>query len=129
MATLALFIALGGTSYAVIRVGSDDVIDNSLRSRDIRNGGVLSRDLRDRTIGDVMYVAGRLGSRVVKESALGMVPRACSADRVGGASALDLRLSAQPTPSARPGFASRPPGGDRTASSRPSTSAVKQAGS
>ncbi len=37
VATLALFVALGGTSYAVLHVGSDDVVDNSLRSRDIRN--------------------------------------------------------------------------------------------
>jgi hypothetical protein len=90
MATLALFIALGGTSYAVSRVGSDDVVDNSLRSRDIRNGGVLSRDLRDRTIRGRDVRTGTLGSRVVKESALGTVPRAFNADRVGGASALDL---------------------------------------
>ena len=36
-ATAALFIALGGTSYAVIHVDSRDVVDNSLRSTDLRN--------------------------------------------------------------------------------------------
>jgi len=92
MATLALFIALGGTSYAISRVGSDDVVDNSLRSRDIRNGGVLSRDLRDRTIHGRDVRSGTLGARVVKESALGTVPQAANADRVGGASAQDLRV-------------------------------------
>ena len=92
MATLALFIALGGTSYAVMRVGSDDVIDNSLRSRDIRNGGVLSRDLRDRTIRGRDVRDGTLGSRVVKESALDTVPRAANAERIGGVSAQALRV-------------------------------------
>ena len=92
IATLALFIALGGTSYAVLEIGSGDVVDNSLRSRDIRNGGVLSRDLRDRTIRGRDVRSGTLGSRVVKESALGTVPRAANADRVGGSSAQDLRI-------------------------------------
>jgi hypothetical protein len=49
-ATAALFIALGGTSYAVIRVDSRDVVDNSLRSTDLRNNSVRSRDVRDRTL-------------------------------------------------------------------------------
>lgn len=89
-ATLALFVALGGTSYAVRHFGSADVIDNSLQSRDIRNGGLLSRDLRDRTIRARDVRRDSLGSRVVKENALGTVPRAANADRVGGASALDL---------------------------------------
>ena len=39
-ATLALFIALGGTSYAVIRVDSGDVVDNTLRSADLRDNSV-----------------------------------------------------------------------------------------
>ena len=50
VATLALFIALGGTSYAVLRVGTDDVVDNSLRSRDIRDNTVRGRDIRDRSL-------------------------------------------------------------------------------
>ena len=49
-ATAALFIALGGTSYAVIRVDSGDVVDNSLRSADLRNNTVRGRDIRDRTL-------------------------------------------------------------------------------
>jgi hypothetical protein len=40
VATLALFVALGGTSYAVLQVGSNAVVDNSLRSRDIPNNTV-----------------------------------------------------------------------------------------
>jgi hypothetical protein len=92
VATVALFVALGGTSYAVLHVSSDDVIDNSLRSRDIQNDSLLSRDIRDRTIRARDVRREALGSRAIKESALGTVPRASEADRVGGASAQDLRL-------------------------------------
>jgi hypothetical protein len=92
VATLALFVALGGTSYAVLQVGSDDVVDNSLRSKDVRNNTLRSRDLHDRTIQARDVRRDSLGSGVVKESALGTVPKATDSERVGGATAQDLRL-------------------------------------
>jgi hypothetical protein len=91
-ATLALFLALGGTSYAVLRVSSDDVVNNSLRSADIRNETLRSRDVRDRGLHARDLRRNSLGSGVVKESALGTVPRATESDRVGGATAQDLRI-------------------------------------
>lgn len=42
---LALFVALGGTAYAVATVGSDDIIDGSVRSIDLRNNDVRSGDV------------------------------------------------------------------------------------
>jgi hypothetical protein len=84
VATLALFVALGGTSYAVLHIGSDDVVDNSLRSRDIRNNTLRSRDIHERTLRARDIGRDSLGSGVVKESALGRVPRAADAKRLGG---------------------------------------------
>ena len=92
VATIALFIALGGTSYAVLRIGSDDVIDNSLRSRDIRNNALRSRDVRDRNLTARDLRRESLGSSVIKESALGVVPSASDAERLGGATAQDLQV-------------------------------------
>jgi len=91
-ATAALFVALGGTSYAVIRIDSGDVVNNSLRSKDIRNNSLRSRDLRDGTLRARDLRRDSLGGAVVKESALGQVPRAADAARVGGATAQDLRV-------------------------------------
>jgi hypothetical protein len=67
MATLAVFIALGGSSYAAL----------NLTGRDIRDGSLSSRDLKRNTLG---------GTRI-KESQLGKVRRARNADRLGGSSA------------------------------------------
>src|SRR5688572_9677082 len=92
VATLALFVALGGTSYAVLRVGSAEVVDNSLRSRDIRNDTLRGRDLRDGTLRARDMGRNSLGSGVIKESALGAVPRARDAERLGGLNAEDLKL-------------------------------------
>ena len=74
IATLALFVALGGTSYAVIHVSSDDVTDNSLRSVDIRNNTIRSRDVTDHTLRARDVRRNGLGSGAIKESALAHRP-------------------------------------------------------
>jgi hypothetical protein len=81
-ATVALFIALGGTSYAVLRIDSRDVVDNSLRSKDVRNQTLRGQDVRRNGI----------GGGAVKERALGVVPHAASADSLGGRTANELRV-------------------------------------
>jgi hypothetical protein len=55
-ATLALFVALGGTSYAVAQlprnsVGTAQIKKSAVRSSDLRRGAVTSRAIRDRTVG------------------------------------------------------------------------------
>ncbi len=67
MATLAVFIALGGSSYAALSVTGRDVKDRSL----------TYRDLKRNTLG---------GSRI-KESRLAPVPRAWNAARLSGLTA------------------------------------------
>ena len=70
MATLAVFIALGGTSYATLRITGRDIKDSSLTGRDLQRNSV--------------------GGRPIKESRLGTVPRARNADRVNGLTAARL---------------------------------------
>ena len=45
VALIALFVAVGGTAWAVQKFGSKAIIDNSIKSRDIQNGGVDTKDL------------------------------------------------------------------------------------
>lgn len=49
-ASLALFIALGGTSYAVTKVTSRDVQNNSLTSSDIKNSSLTGGDIKNRSL-------------------------------------------------------------------------------
>ena len=72
VATLALFIALGGSSYAVSKISGSQ----------IRNASIAGKKLKRNTLG---------GARI-KESRLGTVPRARNAGRVGGLSAQQLLL-------------------------------------
>lgn len=82
MATIAVFIALGGSSYAALRIDSGDIANNSVRSADVRNRTLSDRDVR----------RNGLTGRSIRESRLGRVPRAREADRLGGLSAADLLL-------------------------------------
>jgi hypothetical protein len=70
MGTLAVFIALGGSSYAAL----------AITGRDVRDGSLTQRDLKHNTLG---------GTRI-KESRLGKVRRAQNADRLNGISAARL---------------------------------------
>jgi hypothetical protein len=70
MGTLAVFIALGGSSYAALTV----------TGRNVKNGSLTFRDLRRETLG---------GSRIT-ESRLGTVRRARNADRLNGVTAEQL---------------------------------------
>jgi hypothetical protein len=92
IATAALFIALGGTSYAVLRVDSREVVNNSLQSVDVRNDSLRSRDIRNRTLRARDLGLDALGGGVVKESALGQVPHAADAGRIGGLTVQELRV-------------------------------------
>jgi hypothetical protein len=51
VAYAALAVALGGSAYAVDRVGSRDIEDNSIRTRDLRDHhAVRARDVRDEAL-------------------------------------------------------------------------------
>jgi hypothetical protein len=76
VATLALFIALGGSSYAVSEISGSQ----------IRNASIAGKKLKRNTIG---------GKRI-KASSLGTVPSARNAGRVGGLSAQELLLRCPP---------------------------------
>jgi hypothetical protein len=72
MATVAVFIALGGSSYAALRISGSD----------IRNRSIAGKKMKRNT----------LTGRQIKESRLSKVPRARNADRLNGATAASLRI-------------------------------------
>ena len=72
VATLALFVALGGSSYAAITIGG----------KNIRNGSITGKDIKRNT----------LGPRQVKESRLDTIRHAANATKLGGVTADQLVL-------------------------------------
>jgi len=70
VATLALFIALGGSSYAAL----------TITGKNVRNGSLTGKDLKRNT----------LTGRQIREGRLDTVPRARNSARVGGLTAQQL---------------------------------------
>ena len=76
VATLALIVALGGTSYAALHIGSRQIVNNSVRSKDIRNGTIVGRDVRNRALSGRDIEPGSIGGLQIDEARLGPVPNA-----------------------------------------------------
>jgi hypothetical protein len=74
IAVIALVIALGGGAYAALRIGSKQIVNNSVRSKDVRNRTLTGRDL----------AFDSLGGRQIDEPRLGRVPRAANAQSLEG---------------------------------------------
>jgi hypothetical protein len=72
VATLALFVALGGSSYAALTITGKQVRDRSLTGKDLKRNS--------------------LNGRQIREARLDTVPRARNAARVGGLTAQQLLL-------------------------------------
>jgi hypothetical protein len=108
LASIALFVSLGGVSYGVatgsidsreIRnntVRSKDIRNNQVSSRDIRNNSVRGRDVRNSTLTGADVKNDKLTGADVLESSLGLVPAANAsnfANRANSAGAVDSVLT------------------------------------
>ena len=65
VALVALFVAMGGSAYALVITG-----------KSIRNGTVTGKDLRDRSITGKEAQRDSFGANAIKEGDLGIVPQA-----------------------------------------------------
>jgi hypothetical protein len=71
IACVALFVALGGTSYALAT--------GSITSREIQDGTIRNPDFKDGTLRGQEFKRDSLGGGAIKESTLGTVPSATTA--------------------------------------------------
>jgi hypothetical protein len=85
MATVAVFVALGGSSYAAIKVGSKQIVNNSIRSKDIRNDQVRSSDVRNGSLLSKDFKAGQLPTGPAGRQGPPGVPGADGTDGTDGA--------------------------------------------
>src|SRR5215217_2863344 len=93
VASLSLFLVLSGRTAVALTgsntVFSDDIVDNQVRSADVRNdtlagGGLTAADLRAASVGGSEVTNDSLTGGDVKESTLGRVPQAGNADTLDG---------------------------------------------
>jgi hypothetical protein len=62
ISVVALFVALGGTSYAALTITGKDVKNSSLTGKDIKDNSLTSGDVRDRSLRLRDFRSGELSS-------------------------------------------------------------------
>lgn len=88
VASISLFVALGGVSYGVATgsIDSREIKDNSVQGKDLRSSSITARELRTRSLDGTDIKIDRVGNNAVKEEVLdvrkfvGKVPSAVNAD-------------------------------------------------
>lgn len=74
IASLALFMSLGGTSYAAVKantIGSKQLKNNSVTSAKIARNGVTASDIRAGVIDGTRIRAGSIGSQHILDGSIG----------------------------------------------------------
>ena len=77
VACVALFVSLGGVSYAVATIGSDDIINGSIRNRDFKDGTLRGNEAKPDGFGP-----NSIKEQSLDASKLKQVPSAAQAEGV-----------------------------------------------
>ena len=84
VALLALFVALSGGAYAALRVGTRQIVNNSVKSKDVRNNDLRGKDVRQRSLGARDVAFDSLTGNQIDEPTLERVPSAVDAQSLVG---------------------------------------------
>jgi hypothetical protein len=75
VACLALFVALSGVAYAAATIGSEDIVDGSIRNRDFKDGTLRGQEAKPNGFG-----GGAIKERSLAANEFGKVTSAATAD-------------------------------------------------
>ncbi len=96
MATLALFVALGGTSYAALSITSKDVKNRSLKGGDLRRDTVTGKEIRESKLGRVPSATNAASADIAKSAdSATTATTATTATSAGSASVAGIAQDAQ----------------------------------
>ena len=82
VALIALFVSLGGSAYAVATIGSDDIINGSIRNRDFKDGTLRGQEAKRDGFGGGAIKERSLDEAKLEASKIGQVNSAIVADGV-----------------------------------------------
>ena len=88
VALLALFVALGGTGYAAVKINGKSIKAGTITGKKLKNKTLTGNKVRNGTLTGNKLRGDTLTGRQIKESTLGTVPRADVATSAGTANAI-----------------------------------------
>jgi hypothetical protein len=71
VALIALLVALSGTTYAAVRIGTKQIKNNAITSPKIRNGQVRSVDLSRNSVNTAKILAGAVNGLQIRDAGVG----------------------------------------------------------
>ena len=80
IACLALFVALGGVAYAAATIGSEDIINGSIRNRDFKDGTLRGQEAKRNGFGGGAIKESSLDASQLDAKDIGKVTAAGTAD-------------------------------------------------
>lgn len=103
VALIALFVAMGGTSYAAVTlgkntVGSKQLKKNAVTTSKIKNGAVTGSKIKKNAVTDSKIKNGTITGNKIKLSSLGTVPSANSANSANSLAGLKRWKATVATP-------------------------------
>lgn len=93
VALIALFVALGGSSYAALTITGKNIKNGSITGKDVKKGSLTGKQIKKGSLTGNQVKNGSLTGTQIKASSLGQVPNAAhadNADKLGGKSASDF---------------------------------------
>jgi hypothetical protein len=84
VAVLALVVALAGTSYAAVQIGSAQIKNNSVKGKDVKDANLTGKDVKDGALAGADVADGGLTGADVADKSLTSadVDRSCAATDV-----------------------------------------------
>src|SRR6185436_13143290 len=80
VACVALFVALGGVAYAAATIGSEDIVNGSIRNRDFKDGTLRGQEAKRNGFGGGAIKETSLDASQFDANAIGKVKNAGTAD-------------------------------------------------
>jgi hypothetical protein len=80
IALVALFVALGGTSYAALVITGKNIKNGSITGKDIKNSTLTGKKVKNRSLTGSDIKSGSITGKQIAESKLGTVPSANNAN-------------------------------------------------
>jgi hypothetical protein len=81
---VALFVALGGTSYAAVVITGKNIKNGSITGKDVKNSTLTGKKVKNRSLTGGDIKSGSLTGKQIAESKLGPVASATNATQLGG---------------------------------------------
>ena len=94
VALLALFVALGGTGYAAVKINGKSIKSGTITGNKLKTKTLTGNKLRNKTLTGGKFKNDTLTGRQIKESTLGTVPRADVAATAGTVNAVPGAVAA-----------------------------------